>query len=87
MYILVKAGPWRFLQLRNVLKIKPSSQTSIIYLIIHASVIVIVGFLLQKRMPKRILFDEISGAQWVRIASKSFSFHNWAISDDIESGI
>ena len=40
---ILKAGPWRFKQIRNNLKMKPLPRTSVLYLIFHASVIPIVG--------------------------------------------
>ena len=39
----IKAGPFRYKQPTNKLKIRILSQTSILYLIRHASVILIVG--------------------------------------------
>ena len=48
---IIKAGPLRLKQLTNTLKIRILSETSILYLIRYASIILTVGLCLWRRMP------------------------------------
>ena len=69
---LFKARPLLYKQPTNKLKIRILSQTSIIvYLICHASVILIVGLQLHVKTyaNKRTLLEENSGAQWDRTSN------------------
>ena len=65
-----KAGPLRLKQLINTLKIRILSQTSILYLIRYASVILIVGHGLLRRLPtSKHCRGENSGVKRVRTSN------------------
>ena len=66
----LKAGPLRLKQLTNTLKIRILSQTTLLYLIRNASVILIVGLHLQIRMPtSQLCWKKSSGDQRARTRS------------------
>ena len=65
-----KAGSLRLKQVTNTLKIRILSQTTLLYLIRNASVILNVGLRLQRHMPtSEHCWKKSSGVQWVRTGS------------------